>query len=54
MLPYPYMKALGFAVSEKKIYKNFPIYFNLKTFDPWGGDVFDPRGFLSTIFVEDL
>ena len=48
------MKALGLLVSEKKIFKSFPIYFNVKTFDPWGGAIFDPRGILSTIYVEDL
>ena len=47
------MKALGLLVSEKKIFKSFPIYFNVKTFDPWGGAIFDPRGILS-IYVEDL
>ena len=48
------MKALGLLVSEKKIFKSFPIYFNVKTFDPWGGAIFDPRGILSTIYVKDL
>ena len=39
------MKALGLVVSEKKkIFKSFPIYFNVKTFDPWGRAIFDPRG----------
>ena len=48
------MKALGLVVSEKKIFKSFPIYFNVKTVDPWGGAIFDPRGILSTIYVENL
>jgi hypothetical protein len=47
------MKALGFAVSEKKIFKSFPIYFNVKTFDPWGGANFDPKGLILTKHVED-
>ena len=50
----PNIKALGLVVSEKKIFKSFPIYLNIKTFDPWGGAVFDPMGIFSTIYVEDL
>ena len=50
----PNIKALGLVVSEKKIFKNFTIYFNVKTFDPWGGAIFDPRGIVSTIYVKDL
>ena len=30
------------------------MYFNVKTFDPWRGAIFDPRGILSTIYVENL
>ena len=50
----PNIKALGLIVSEKKIFKSFTIYFNVKTFDPRGGAIFDPSGILSTIYVEDL
>ena len=48
------MKALGRVVSEKKILKSFPIYFNVKTFEPWGGAIFDPREILSTTYEKDL
>ena len=40
-------------VSEKKIFKSFPIYFKVKTFDPWGGAIFDPRGISSRKYEED-
>jgi hypothetical protein len=50
----PNIKALRLVVSEKKIFKIFPIYFNVKTVDPWGGAIFDPMGIFSTIYVEDL
>ena len=30
-------------VSKKMIFKSFPIYFNVKTFDPWGGAIFLPQ-----------
>ena len=50
----PNIKALGLIVSEKKIFKSFPIYFNVETLDPWGGAIFDPREILSTIYVKDL
>ena len=49
-----YMAALGLVVLEKKLLKSFPIYFNVKTFDPWGRVIFDPMGIFSTIYVEDL
>ena len=50
----PNIKALGLVVSQKKIFKSFPIYFNVKTVGPWGGAIFDPRGIVSTIYVDDL
>ena len=50
----PNIKALGLVVSEKKIFKSFPIYFNVKTFDPWGGAIFDHREILLTLYVKDL
>ena len=49
----PNIKAVGLVDSKKKIFKTFPIYFTVKTFDPWGGAIFDPTGIISTIFVED-
>ena len=50
----PNIIALGLVVSEKKIFKSYTIYFNVKTFDPWGGAIFDPSGILSTKYIEDL
>ena len=47
------IKSLGLMVSKKKIFKSFPIYFNVKTFDPWGGAIFDPRIISSRKYVED-
>ena len=39
------MKALGLAVSEKKIFKSFPIYFNVKLLTPGAGPFLTPGGF---------
>ena len=50
----PNIKDLGLVFSEKKIFKSFSIYFIVKTVDPWGGAIFDPRGILSTIYEKDL
>ena len=49
----PNMKALGLAVSDKKIFKGFPYITLCKTGDPWGGANFDPRGIIWAIFVGD-
>ena len=40
------MKALGFAVSEKRIFKSFPIYFNVKLLTPGAGPFLTPWGFI--------
>ena len=39
------MKALGLVVSEKKIFKSFPIYFNVKLLTPGAGPFLTPGGF---------
>ena len=41
----PNMKALGHVVSEKKIFKSFPIYFNVKLLTPGAGPFLTPGGF---------
>ena len=38
------MKALGLQVSEKKIFKSFPIYFNVKLLTPGAGPFLTPGG----------
>ena len=43
--PIPNMKALGHVVSEKKIFKSFPIYFNVKLLTPGAGPFLTPGGF---------
>ena len=48
------MKALGLVVSEKKIFKSFPIYFNVKPLTPVVAPFLAPVEILSTIYVEDL
>ena len=48
------MKALGLMVLEKKIFKSFPIYFNVKLLTPGAGPFLAPMEILSTIYVEDL
>ena len=57
----PRLRLLAFIVPEKSLTKNltylahvylelyitsFPIYFKVKTFDPWGGTIFHPRGMI--------
>ena len=39
------MKALGLMVMEKKIFKSFPLYFNVKLLTPGAGPFFMPGGF---------
>jgi hypothetical protein len=39
------MKALGLMVLEKKIFKSFPIYFNVKLLTPGAGPFLTPGGF---------
>ena len=41
----PNMKALGRVVSEKKIFKSFPIYFNVKHLTPGASLLLTPGGF---------
>ena len=41
----PNMKALGHVVLEKKIFKSFPIYFNVKLLTPGAGPFLTPGGF---------
>ena len=45
MLPYTNMKALACVVSEKKILKSFPVYFNVKLLTPGAGPFLTPGGF---------
>ena len=54
MLPYTKYessRACGFGEEE---FLKFSYIFQCKTCDPWGGAIFDPRGILSTTYVEDL
>ena len=54
MLPYTkYESSLPCGFGDED-FKKFSYIFQCKTFDPWGGTIFDPRGILSTIFLEDL
>ena len=39
------MKAPSLVVSEKKIFKSFPIYFNVKLLTPGAGPFLTPWGF---------
>ena len=41
----PNMKALVLMVLEKKIFKTFPIYFNVKLLTPGAGSFLTPGGF---------
>ena len=48
------MKALGLVVSEKKIF--FLCFSHCKSMganDPRGGAIFDPRGMIGRIYIED-
>ena len=48
------MKALGLVVSEKKIF--FYVFSHCKSMaaiDPRGGAIFDPRGMIGMIYIED-
>ena len=49
------MKALGLVVSEKKIFLYvFPIVSLWELInDPRGGAIFDPRGMIGRIYIED-
>ena len=47
------MKALGLVVSEKKIFLCFSHYKSTGANDPWGGAIFDPRGMIGRIYIED-
>ena len=47
------MKALGFLVSEKKIFLCFPHCKSMGANDPRGGVVFDPRAMVGRIYKED-
>ena len=46
------IKALGFVVSEKKIFTCFPYIKLYKTCDPRGGTIFDPRDIIWNKLVE--
>ena len=55
MFPYTkYESSRPSGFGEEDFLKSFPIYFNVKTFDPWGGAIFDPREILTTTYLEDL
>ena len=49
------MKALGLVVLEKKIF--FFLFFShcksMGANDPRGGAIFDPRGMIARIYIED-
>ena len=47
------MKALGLVVSEKKIFLCFSHCKFMGANDPWGGAIFDPRGMIGKIYIED-
>ena len=47
------MKALGLVVSEKKIFLCFSHCKSMGANDPWGGAIFDPRGMIGRINIED-
>ena len=47
------MKALGFVVSEKKIFLCFSHYKSMGANDPRGGAIFDSRGMIGRIYIED-
>ena len=47
------MKALGLVVSEKKIFLCFTHCKSMGANDPRGRAIFDPRGMIGRIYVED-
>ena len=47
------MKALGLVVSEKKIFLCFSHCKSMGANDPRGGAIFDPRGMIGRIYIED-
>ena len=47
------MKALGLVVSEKKIFLCLSHCKSMGANDPRGGPIFDPRGIIGRIYIED-
>ena len=47
------MKALGLVVLEKKIFLCFSHCKSTGVNDPQGGAIFDPRGMIGRIYIED-
>ena len=47
------MKALGLVVSEKKIFFMFSHCKSMGGNDPRGGAIFDPRGMIGRVYIED-
>ena len=47
------MKALGLVVSEKEIFLCFSHCKSIGANDPRGGAIFDPRGMIGRIYIED-
>ena len=47
------MKALGLVVSEKKIFLCFSHCKSMRANDPRGRAIFDPRGMIGRIYIED-
>ena len=47
------MKALGLVVLEKKIFLCFSHCKSMGSNDPRGGAIFDPRGMIGMIYIED-
>ena len=47
------MKTLGLVVSEKKISLCFSHCKSMGANDPRGGAIFDPRGMIGRIYIED-
>ena len=47
------MKALGLVVSEKKIFICFSHCKSMGANDPRSGAIFDPRGMIGRIYIED-
>ena len=47
------LKALGLVVSEKKIFLCFSHCKPMGANDSWGGAIFDPRGMVGRIYIED-
>ena len=47
------MKALGLLVSEKKFFFSFSHCKSMGANDPQGGAIFDSRGMIGRIYIED-